>query len=142
MIHNEEMIHGYKINAEDDELGKADAFLFDDENWTIRYLVADTRKWLPGRKVLISPISVKAVNHEEEQVSVNLTKDQVKSSPDIDSDKPVSRQQELELNQFYGWGNYWGGPGIWDPPCTRRVCWRKVTFRRQSKLSKTRNNLI
>ncbi|HEX7064731.1 MAG TPA: PRC-barrel domain-containing protein, partial [Bacillales bacterium] len=105
----------YKINAEDDELGKAEAFLFDDENWTIRYLVVDTRKWLPGRKVLISPISVKSVNHEEEQVSVRLTKEQVKESPDIDHEKPVSREQELRLNQFYGWGNYWNGPGIWGP---------------------------
>ncbi|UOQ95193.1 PRC-barrel domain-containing protein [Halobacillus shinanisalinarum] len=81
MIHNEKTIQGYKINATDDELGKVDSFLFDDENWTIRYLVADTRKWLPGRTVLLSPISIKAVNHEEEQVSVHLTKDQVKDSP-------------------------------------------------------------
>lgn len=114
MIHNEKKIHGYKINATDDELGKTDAFLFDDENWTIRYLVADTRTWLPGKTVLISPISITAVNHEEEQVSVQLTKDQVKDSPDID-ENVVTRKQEQRLNEFYGWGHYWVGPGVWGP---------------------------
>lgn len=113
MIHNEMKIRNYKINATDDELGSVDAFLFDDKDWTIRYLLADTRKWLPGRKVLISPISIKTVNHEEEQVSVQLTKKQVKDSPDIDSDKPVTRTEELKINQFYGWGNYWGALGVW-----------------------------
>lgn len=113
MIHNEKKINNYKIHATDDELGKVDAFLFDDESWTVRYLVADTRKWLPGRTVLISPISIKSINHEEEHVSVHLTKDQVKDSPDIDTDKPVSRKEEIHLNQFYGWGNYWGGVGVW-----------------------------
>lgn len=115
MIHNEKMIKGYKINAADDELGKTDAFLFDDEDWAIRYLVADTRKWLPGRKVLISPISIEKINHEEEHITVNLTKQQVKESPDIDADQPVSREQEVKMNQFYGWGNYWGTPGLWGP---------------------------
>lgn len=118
MIHNVDKIEGYSIHATDDELGKAKAFLFDDEKWTIRYLVADTRKWLPGRKVLISPISFKQINHEEEHISVNLTKQQVKDSPDIDTDRPVSREQEMKMNQFYGWGNYWGAPGIWGPAAT------------------------
>ncbi|WP_163527482.1 PRC-barrel domain-containing protein [Halobacillus ihumii] len=113
MFHNEKKIHGYQINATDDELGKVESFLFDDESWTIRYLVADTRKWLPGRTVLISPISITAVNHEESHVTVQLSKEQVKDSPNIDSESPVSREQELKLNQYYGWGSYWGGPGVW-----------------------------
>ena len=48
---------------------------------------------------------------------VNLTKEQVSTSPNIDTNKPVSRQQEAELFDHYPWKNYWGGGfyagGIW-----------------------------
>ncbi|MCA0970737.1 PRC-barrel domain-containing protein [Halobacillus litoralis] len=115
MIHNERFIEDYTIDAEDAELGKVDAFLFDDEKWAVRYLAADTRKWLPGRKVLISPISIEKINHDANHISVHLTKEQVKESPDIDTDQPVSREQEARMNLFFGWGNYWGEPGIWGP---------------------------
>ncbi|WP_079478773.1 PRC-barrel domain-containing protein [Halobacillus salinus] len=113
MIHNERFIEGYTIHATDGELGKVDAFLFDDEKWVVRYLVVDTRKWLFGRKVLISPISIQDIHHEEEHISVDLTKEQVKDSPDIDTEQPVSREQEAKVNMFFDWGSYWGEPGIW-----------------------------
>jgi hypothetical protein len=108
MIHNEKYIEDYKIHATDDELGKVDGFLFDDENWAIRYLVADTRKWLPGRKVLLSPISIQNINHQADHISFGLTKEQVKNSPDIDTDQPVSRAQEARMNQFLWLGKLLG----------------------------------
>ena len=49
---------GYTIAARDGELGAMHDFCFDDESWVVRYLVHDTRVWLPGRRVLISPISI------------------------------------------------------------------------------------
>ena len=51
-------LKGYAIGATDGDIGKLDDFYFDDEAWTIRYLVADTGNWLLGRKVLISPIAL------------------------------------------------------------------------------------
>ena len=45
-------LKGYAIGATDGDIGKVDDFYFDDESWTIRYLVADTGNWLLGRKVL------------------------------------------------------------------------------------------
>lgn len=47
------------VDANDDgRIGSIEAMLFDDVSWIIRYLVVDTGSWLPGRRVLISPISV------------------------------------------------------------------------------------
>jgi hypothetical protein len=46
---------GYRIGARDRELGKVRDFYFDDRYWIVRYIVVDTRSWLPGRKVLVSP---------------------------------------------------------------------------------------
>lgn len=100
------------MGATDGEIGKVKAFYFDDNTWTIRYLIVETGGWLSGRKVLISPQALLAPDWESNVFPVNLTKEQIKNSPDIDTDKPVSRQQEIALNAYYPWTGYWGS-GIW-----------------------------
>lgn len=102
---------GEVIHARDGELGNVDHFLFDDEKWTIRYLVVSTGT-LMGRKVLISPMSI-ARTQESDGLMLALTKEQIRNSPDIDADKPVSRQREAEYLNYYGYPYYWGGPGLW-----------------------------
>ena len=57
-------LKGYKLDSLDGEIGKVKEFYFDDQYWTIRYLVADTGNWLSGRQVLISPYALRAVNKE------------------------------------------------------------------------------
>lgn len=102
-------LEGYSLKETDGEIGKVDEFYFDDVSWTIRYLVIKTGNWLSGRKVLISPKAIAAPDWENEEFPVNLTKEQIKNSPDIDTDKPVSRQHEEELSSYYTWDSYWGG---------------------------------
>jgi sporulation protein YlmC with PRC-barrel domain len=99
---------GYHIEATDGELGKVEDFYFDDETWTIRYLVVKTGSWLSGRKVLISTTALTKVDIQAGLFLVNMTQEQIRTSPDIDADKPVSRQKEAMLNQHHIWGNYWG----------------------------------
>jgi len=99
---------GLSIIALDGEIGKVHSFFFDDSSWTIRYLVVDTGRWLPGRKVLISPTSLGPPDWKTHMFPVTLTREQVRSSPDIDTDKPVSRQREVELRRHYHWAPYWG----------------------------------
>jgi uncharacterized protein YrrD len=100
---------GNAIGATDGEIGKVTEFYFDDETWTVRYLIVETGSWLFGRKVLISPQAVLSADWENDVFQVNLTKEQIKNSPDIDTEKPVSRQQETKLYQYYPWNNYWDG---------------------------------
>lgn len=102
---------GLSVAAVDGDLGSVRDLYFDDLSWTIRYLVADTGRWLPGRQVLISPLSVRDVT--EEAVVVSLTREQVKNSPPIDADKPVERQQEERLAAHYDQRYYWEGPYRW-----------------------------
>ena len=87
-------LKGFKLDSLDGEIGKVKEFYFDDRHWTIRYLVADTGNWLPGRKVLISPYALVSVNKEEQNIAVNLTKKQIEDSPSLNSHKPVSHQFE------------------------------------------------
>lgn len=109
MRRNIKSLTGFSISATDGELGKVKDFYFDDESWTIRYLIVETGSWLVGRKVLISPHAITNVDWEGSTFVSNLTQEQVKSSPDIDTDKPVSRQHEIDLYQHYPWGDYYGG---------------------------------
>jgi hypothetical protein len=39
----------------------------------------------------------------------------VKSSPDIDTHKPISRQHEADYLRHFGYPYYWGGAGLWGP---------------------------
>ena len=100
---------GFTMGATDGEIGKVKDFYFDDVTWTIRYLVVETGSWLSNRKVLISPEALLQVDWANETFPVNLTKEQIKKSPDVDTDQPVSRQHEMKLNAYYPWTNYWGG---------------------------------
>ncbi|WP_373498744.1 PRC-barrel domain-containing protein [Desulfococcus sp.] len=102
---------GCTIRASDGDLGKVDEFYFDDETWTIRYIVAETGSWFVGRKVLISPVAFGKPELESRTIPVNLTRSQVRDSPDIDTEKPVYRQHEAQLHEYYQWpwrGGYGG----------------------------------
>jgi uncharacterized protein YrrD len=107
MLRSMKSLFGTKILAIDGEIGYVHDFFFDDESWVIRYLVVDTGSWLPERKVLLSPEVLGAQDWNANTFSVDLTREQVKSSPDIDVNKPVSRQHETKLHQHYGWDYYW-----------------------------------
>lgn len=115
MLRKTNDVLGFTLAARDGELGRVKDFYFDDESWTVRYLVADTGKWLALRRVLISPFAVRGFHETDKSVAVDLTKDQVKHSPSIEADAPVSRQYELSYYQYYGWPYYWEGPGLWGP---------------------------
>jgi hypothetical protein len=65
-----------------------------------------------GRKVLISPISIERAQ-KTDGLTVSLTKEQIRNSPPIDTDKPVSRQHETQYFNYYGYPYYWGGPALW-----------------------------
>jgi len=104
---------GFTIAATDGDIGGVEAFYFDDTSFTIRHLVVDTGGWLPGRKVLISPRALPALDWDGKRIKADLTKSQVEQSPNIDTDQPVSRQQEIKYHQYYGYPHYWEGPYLW-----------------------------
>ncbi|MEP7341090.1 MAG: PRC-barrel domain-containing protein [Acidobacteriota bacterium] len=106
-------LKGFGIVARDGEIGSVEQFYFDDERWALRYIVVNTGSWLSGRQVLVSPFSVVSVDRENKRLHVDLTKDQVEKSPEIDIHKPVSRQMEASHSDYFGYPYYWGNPFLW-----------------------------
>lgn len=107
MLRSVNEIQGYDILATDGEVGTVDSFYFDDHNWAIRYLVVETGGWLLKRRVLISPAAIDELRWAAKMLVLRLTREQIKESPEINLDKPVSHQHEVQLHQFYGWQPYW-----------------------------------
>jgi hypothetical protein len=116
MLRKTKELKGAKLAALDGEIGHLKDFYFDEQTWTVRYLVANTGTWLPNRQVLLSPFAVTEVRSEPRpSVAINLTRKQIEESPSIEEHRPVSRRYEMEYLQYYGWPNYWPGPMLWGP---------------------------
>ena len=115
MLRHCNRLKGYRLGANDGEIGKVEDFYFDDQNWTVRYVVADTGYWLPDRLVLLSPHAFQSAEDEAKILHTRLSRQQIENSPPITADQPVSRQFEREYYSYYGWPVYWTGPALWGP---------------------------
>jgi sporulation protein YlmC with PRC-barrel domain len=113
MLRSMKDMETYSIGATNGVIGQVKDFYFDDDAWVIRYLVVETGAWLSSRRVLISPIAIGRPNWSEKTIPVSISQEQVKNSPNIDTDKPVSRQHEMGYLGYFGYPNYWGGGGLW-----------------------------
>lgn len=104
---------GARVEARDGSIGRVHDVLFEAERWVVRYVVLDTGGWLIGRKVLVSPVSFGRVDWEEHRVFVNLTRAAIEASPDISTEKPVTRGDEQRYFEYYGYEPYWRGLSLW-----------------------------
>lgn len=112
MLRSMHDLEDYTIAATDGDIGEVKDFYFDNEAWVIRYFVVETGEWLASRKVLITPFSIQHPEWALRRMHVAITKEQIKNSPDIDTDKPVSRQHEMQYLGYYGYPYYWGRAGM------------------------------
>ncbi len=76
-------IDGFDVVATDGEIGKIDEATYDVSS---SYVVVDTGPWIFGRKVLLPAGVIQAIDQDNEKVSVRLTKEQIKNSPELDPD--------------------------------------------------------
>lgn len=114
MLHSIQQRYGEKLRATDGEIGHVRDFYLDDKNnWTVRYLVADTGRWLSGRLVLISPRALGRLVPKGKVILVNLTRQQIEKSPSIDEHMPLSRQYEEEYHRHYGYPYYAEAWPLW-----------------------------
>jgi hypothetical protein len=113
MLRNSQYLEGCTIGATDGPIGEVTDLYFDDKAWVIRYLVVSTGEWLSNRKVLICPYAISQPQWAQRLLPAALTKEQVRNSPDIDTDKPISRQHEMQYLKYYRYPNYWGSTGLW-----------------------------
>jgi uncharacterized protein YrrD len=100
-------ITSFNLGAIDGEIGTVKEIYFDDQNWILRYLIVKTGNFFKEKSILISTQALLAPDWDKQIFATNLTLDQIKNSPDIDTDKPVYRQQEVTLYDHFPWDIYW-----------------------------------
>jgi hypothetical protein len=113
MLKTTKELYGLRLAASDGDIGHVKDFYFDDKNWVVRYVVADTGSWLAGRLVLLSPHALGRFDQHAGVLPVNLTRAKIESSPSIETHRPVSRQYEIDYYRYYGWPAYWSGGAMW-----------------------------
>ena len=123
MLREAQQVIGCAIGATNGEVGKVEDFYFDDQAWTMRYLVVETGAWLNRRKVLISRRDLGDPQWDRKLLTASITIEEVKSSPPINTTKPVSRQHELLFLSHYQNPRYWecAGPPTVAPTPTGQL---------------------
>ncbi len=94
---------GWAVHAVDGDIGKVRELYFDDADWRVRYLVVDTGRWFPNRRVLLSPALVEDVAGEQRKIAIAMTREQVRHCPDIATDKPVALQRQARRKAEFNW---------------------------------------
>ncbi len=106
-LRSTDSVQGHAIQALDGEIGHVEDFIIDDETWTIRYLIVDTRNWWLGKKVLLSPRWIERTSWSESKVLVNLSREAIKHSPEYKEESLLTRDYETALHRHYQHEGYW-----------------------------------
>ena len=96
-------VMGYHVHAVDGEIGHIENFMIDDADWSIHYLVVDTRNWRPGKRVLISPLAVKSIDWFDRHVELDVSRKKIESSPAWDPLEAFTQIYAKRLHEHYGW---------------------------------------
>ena len=112
MLQRVDELKGFTIHATDGDIGRVCDLYFDDHRWTIRSIVVDVRHWLPGRRILLSPVSVRDTDWAHREIIVTQSRDQVGKSPSVDTDQPLGRERIAPLRECYTLPYSWAVGGF------------------------------
>jgi len=94
-------IHGYHIQATDQEIGHVEDFILDNTTWTITDLLIDTRNWWPGKKVLIPHGLVQNVSWIDRTITVDLSSEQIQQAPAFDANAGLTATYQGDVRRYY-----------------------------------------
>ncbi len=92
-------LSGYHVEATDGGIGKIDEATYDAGS---SCLVIDTGPWIFGKKVMIPAGLVESVDHDEQNVFVRATKDEIKDAPEFQDGLFKDDDYRTELGSYYG----------------------------------------
>jgi hypothetical protein len=95
-------VEGYHVAARDGDIGHIDDLLFDDSDWTLRFLVVDTKNWWPGKKVLVAPAWTRGIDWSDEKLHVAAERETIKQAPEYESGMAIDEALERRIFQHYG----------------------------------------
>ncbi len=103
MLRTLKQFEGWKVQANDGDIGEVRSYYIDTNRWRVRYMVVE----VDDHRVLLPPPALGKPGRDEKTFPVNISREKVHNSPDWSTDKPVSRQNEIDIYDYYGWSYYW-----------------------------------
>jgi hypothetical protein len=100
---------GYGVEAVDGSIGKIDEATYDAGS---AYVIVDTGPWIFGKKVMLPAGVIQQVDHNDEKVFVNRTKQQIKDAPEFDESLTADESYRGRVGSYYGVGG--AGYRDWD----------------------------
>jgi len=97
----------YIVRASDGDIGHIADILVDPDHWTVPLIEIATRNWLPGRKVLLAPGLVEAIDWLERAVTFRRTRAEIEASPEYDPSVTIDRDRLRLLYTHYGLPTDW-----------------------------------
>ena len=111
MLHSLNATKNYKLITLDGEMGYCKDFLFNDEQWNLHYLLADTHRWFPGgQKMLIHTRAISKIDAKKQEIHLNLSKQALQDSPSLMANDPISRAYEKTYMCYFDYASYHVGP--------------------------------
>ena len=96
-------IVGYRVHAGDGDIGHVENFMLEDADWSLPYFIVDTSNWWLGEHVLISVAAVNSIEWTDRRFRLNVSRDQVKTSPKWDPMVAFNEFYAKQLHHHYGW---------------------------------------
>lgn len=91
---------GYKVHAADGEIGEVADFVIDTRTWSIVFAALDTRRWLPGRKVLLPVSWTSGISWAGREFSVDVTRESIKTAPEME--EPLTGDTLVKYYAHFG----------------------------------------
>jgi hypothetical protein len=88
----------FEVEALDGEIGKVDNSTYEVGTNAI---VVDTGPWILGKKVMLPAGTIERIDHEEEKIFVDRTKDEIKNAPEYDPSGYADQEYRLQLGEYY-----------------------------------------
>jgi hypothetical protein len=101
-LRSSDEVTGYRLHAEDGEIGRVSDIILEDPGWAVRYLEVDIGHWLAGKTVLFAPVWIEAIDWSTEEVQVCLSREAIRTAPPYDGSKVIGRDYEVALYKHYG----------------------------------------
>ncbi|WP_152654924.1 PRC-barrel domain-containing protein [Oceanobacillus sp. CFH 90083] len=94
-----------EMYAADGAIGKIKDLYFNDD-WIVRFIIVDTRKWLPSKKVLLPFQVQKEINLKAGYVKVDQDKETIRDSPTVPEDTRLVSSYQGTVLDYFGWNSY------------------------------------
>lgn len=94
-------VTGYRVHAHDGDIGHVEDFLYDDEDWSIRFMAMDTRNLWGGKQVLVPPACITGFLWEDRRLEVDADRENLRNAPAYDPAQPVSDEFARQLSRYY-----------------------------------------